>query len=349
MQRMRARFYLLKKLKDKEGAAPIYINIHHRSHRLRYYTGQRIKESDWDNENQRAKSSYIGHESLNDLLDVLADEPKKIERNARISGIDCSIEYLKEQLSYNKSKPGGFLEIMEEFIKLESQKNSWTKGTEKRWRYVKNDLSKFDKKYKLEFDSINDNFAQAFINYHVNEGWGNVTIKKHISCVIQFMKWSRKKGYHATTAYRDIEVGIRQQKPETNVVYLTIDELARVNQLSFNGDETRYEKARDVFLFSCFTGLRHSDLLKLRRSNIKGEFLVITSQKTEDSIRVPLTDPAKAILDKYRDSGDINPIPVISQQKNNEYLKHIGKKAKLFDKVTQIHYPWTGTCGNNSS
>jgi hypothetical protein len=40
---MRARFYLVKKLVDSGGAAPIYINIHHRSHRLRYYTGERIK------------------------------------------------------------------------------------------------------------------------------------------------------------------------------------------------------------------------------------------------------------------------------------------------------------------
>ena len=111
-----------------------------------------------------------------------------------------------------------------------------------------------------------------------------------------------------------------------------------INNLSFNEDETRYEKAKDVFLFSCFTGLRHSDLFKLRRSNIKGEFLVITSQKTEDSIRVPLTDQAKAILEKYKDSGDINPIPVISQQKYNQYLKHIGFKAELFEMVTQIHY-----------
>jgi len=111
-----------------------------------------------------------------------------------------------------------------------------------------------------------------------------------------------------------------------------------VNQLSFSENESRYEKTRDVFLFSCFTGLRYSDLANLRRSSIKNGFLVITSQKTEDSIRVPLVDAAKAILDKYKDSGDINPLPVLSQQKYNEYLKHIGKEAKLFDKVTQIHY-----------
>lgn len=41
---------------DKEGAAPIYINIRHRSHRLQYYTGERIRKSDWDKEKQHAKA-----------------------------------------------------------------------------------------------------------------------------------------------------------------------------------------------------------------------------------------------------------------------------------------------------
>ena len=335
---MRARFYLIKKLVDSEGAAPIYINIHHRSHRLRYYTGERIKPGDWNTENQRANSSYIGNASLNDLLDVLAEEPRTIERNARIAGIDCTVEFLKEQLSYNKTKPKDFIGVVEEFIKEESLRNSWSSVTEKKWRFFKNNLARFNKKYRLELDSINDRFAQVFISAMLKQDWVNVRIKNHISMAIQFASWARRKGFHTSTAYRYIEVDIPTQKPEANLVYLTIDEIERLNNLSFNEKETRYEKARDVFLFSCITGLRHSDLKNLRRSNIKYNYLIITSQYTEESIRVPLVDLANAILEKYKDSGDINPIPLISQQKYNEYLKEIGMRAGLYDKVTQIHY-----------
>ena len=335
---MRARFYLIKKLVDSEGAAPIYINIHHRSHRLRHYTGERIKPGDWNTEKQRAESSYIGHATLNDLLDVLAEEPRTIERNARIAGIDCTVEYLKEQLSYNKAKPKDFIGVVDEFIKEESLRNSWSSVTEKKWRFFKNNLARFNKKYRLELDSINDRFAQAFISAMVKQDWANVRIKDHISMAIQFASWARRKGYHRSIAYRYINVNIPTQNPETNVACLTIDEIERLNQLSFNEKETRYEKARDVFLFSSITGLRHSDLNNLRRSNIKYNYLIITSQYTEDSIRVPLVDLAKAILEKYKDSGDVNPIPVVSQQKYNEYLKVVGRRAELDEKVTQIHY-----------
>jgi len=335
---MRARFYLIKKLVDSEGAAPIYINIHHRSHRLRHYTGERIRPVEWNTEKQRANSSYIGQASLNDLLDLLAEEPRTIERNARIAGIDCTVEYLKDQLSYNKAKPKDFIGVVDEFIKEESLRNSWSPDTEKKWRFFKNNLARFNKKYRLELDSINDRFAQAFVSAMVKQDWANTRIKNHISMAIQFASWARRKGFHTSTAYRYIEVDIPTQKPEANLVYLTIDEIERLNNLSFNEKETRYEKARDVFLFSCITGLRHSDLKNLRRSNIKYNYLIITSQYTEESIRVPLVDLANAILEKYKDSGDINPIPLISQQKYNEYLKEIGMRAGLYDKVTQIHY-----------
>ena len=220
---MRARFYLIKKLLDSEGAAPIYISIHHRSHRLRYYTGERIKQIDWCTDKQRAKSSYIGHLSLNDLLDALAEEPRTIERNARIAGIDCTVEYLKEQLSYNKSKPRDFLGVVDDFIKEESLRNSWSPSTQKNWRFFKNNLARFNKKYRLELDSVNDHFAQAFISDMIKLGWAHDLIKNHISMAIQFASWARRKGYHTSTAYRDIDVTIHTQEPEPQVDYLTIE------------------------------------------------------------------------------------------------------------------------------
>jgi len=335
---MRARYYLISKLADSGGAAPIYINIHHRSHRLRYYTGERIKPDDWNPEKQRARSSYIGHASLNELLDVLAEEPRTIERNARIAGIDCSAEYLKEQLSYNKAKSKDFIGALDQYIKEEGMRNRWSSGTQKKWRFFRNNLARFNKKYHLEFNSINDRFAKAFVIAMVNQGWGNVIIRNHISMTIQFVRWAIKKGYHKSIAYRDIDVNIRTQKSENNVVNLTIEEIARVHQLTFNVKETRLEKVRDLFLFSCVTGLRYPDLKKLRRSSIKYNYLIIISQNSEETIRIPLVALAKAILERYKDSGDINPVPVVSQQKYNEYLKVIGMRARLDEEVTQVHY-----------
>ncbi len=335
---MRARFYLAKSLIDKRGEAPIYINIHHRGHRLRYYTGERIDPGAWDSVNQRAKTKAGASSLLNELLEVLAEEPKEIERAARISGIDCTVEYLKEGLSYNRSTPRDFIGVLDKFIQEEGLRNSWSSEAEKKWLFFRNNLARFDKKYSLEFDSINERFARVFFSTMGKHGWADAVVENHISMTIQFVRWARKKGYHTSTAYRDMNVRPPAQKPEITVLSLTIDEISRVNQLSFSKKESRFEKARDVFLFSCLTGLLHSDLKNLRRSSIKYNYLIITSQKAEESIRVPLVDLAQSILEKYKDSGEINPLPVVSQQKYNEYLKEIGRRAELNDKVTQIQY-----------
>ena len=332
---MRARFYLIKKLLDSEGAAPIYINIHHRSHRLRYYTGERIKPGDWNAEKQRAKSTYIGHASLNGLLDALAEEPKTIERNARMAQIDCTVEYLKGQLSYNKVKSRDFVGVLDEYIKKMSLRKKWPEDTEKNWWFYRNNLVRFNKIYHLEFDSINQHFAQAFTEAMEQHGWSKATIMNHIGKTLQLVSWASKKGYHSSRSYRDIDPNISTQKPDPNDIFLTIEEIARVYRLSFSRNESRYEKARDVFLFSCFTGLRHADLKQLHRTSIKYNYLIIISPKTGESIRVPLVDLALSILDKYKDSGNTNPLPVVSVQKYNEYLKEIGKRAEL-DKWQQI-------------
>jgi hypothetical protein len=335
---MRARFYLAKNLEDKRGEAPIYINIHHRGHRLRYYTGERISPQDWDSDKQRSKQGAKGASLLNDLLDALAEEPKEIERAARISKLDCTVEYLRERLSYNRSKPKGFMELLGEYIELESQKNNWAPATERKWDYFKNNMTQFNLRYKLEFKSINDQFAQLFSSHHLKEGWGNEKITNHISMAIQFTRWAKKKGYHTSSAYRDIEVKIRRQEPGSNGVYLTIEELARVNQLSFDENEFRFEKVRDLFMFSCFTGLQIEDIHSLRRSSIKYNYLIINLQETEESVRIPLVKAAKAILEKYKDSGEMNPLPVILPEKYDEYLKYIGKEASLNEKVTRIYF-----------
>ena len=335
---MRARFYLAKSLTDKRGEAPIYISIHHKGHRLRYYTGERISPGAWDSVNQRAKKKAGASGLLNELLEVLAEEPKEIERAARISGVDCTVEYLKERLSYNRSKPKDFIGVLDKFIKEEGRRKNWPSGAEKKWLFFRNNLARFDKKYRLEFEAINEHFAQVFLSAMAKHGWADEVIDSHISMTIRFVKWARKKGYHTSTAYRGIDAITPVQKPEISVLGLTIGEIARVSQLSFSKKESRFEKARDVFLFSCLTGLLHSDLKNLRRSRIKYNYLIITSQKTEDSIRVPLVDFAQSILEKYKNSLEINPLPVVSAQKYNEYLKEIGRRAELNDQVPQVHY-----------
>ena len=112
--------------------------------------------------------------------------------------------------------------------------------------------------------------------------------------------------------------------------YLTQVELDAIANKRFDMDRLR--QVRDIFVFSCYTGLSYADVKKLKRSEIAtgldGEQWIFTSrQKTDTSSRIPLLPIVLKIISDYQDDpqGDCNGLvlPVLSNQKMNAYLKEI--------------------------
>ena len=97
--------------------------------------------------------------------------------------------------------------------------------------------------------------------------------------------------------------GIKLKTVATNKVFLDADEIRALVTHPL-GDNESLKRARDIFLFSVYTGLRHSDVLSLKSENIRkdesGRLWIVTEQvKTNDPIQVPMLEPARAIYDKY--------------------------------------------------
>ena len=142
------------------------------------------------------------------------------------------------------------------------------------------------------------------------------------------------------------------------MIFLTNDELlklyrfevpengTKVKLRDINGEE--YEKVvsnagalaktRDLFCFCAFTSLRYSDMAKLKRTDISDGILNITTKKTNDRLSIILNDYAKAILDKYKDERYIDnlALPVISNQKMNDYIKDICELCEFDEPITRV-------------
>ena len=97
---------------------------------------------------------------------------------------------------------------------------------------------------------------------------------------------------------------------------------------------------RDVFLFQCYTGIRYSDLANLRRCDIHDDFIEITTIKTVDSLRIELNTHSKAILKKYEpfEFQDGKALPVVSNQKMNDYLHELCKMVGFDDPIRITYY-----------
>jgi integrase len=135
--------------------------------------------------------------------------------------------------------------------------------------------------------------------------------------------------------------GFKLNLEETDRTYLTEDELQNIMGLEIL--IPRLELVRDIFIFSCFSGLAYSDIFKLKGSELErdpnGTLWVKTRrQKTKVKSQIPLLNVPKAIIEKYCDlsilTAESKVLPVFSNQKLNAYLKEIQMMARLEKNLT---------------
>ena len=98
------------------------------------------------------------------------------------------------------------------------------------------------------------------------------------------------------------------------------------------------EYTRDCFVFSCYTGLRHSDVYRLTRPQVdfNDKTIAIPVKKTRDFVKIPLHDTAMAILEKYKDEiiDKDRALPILTDQKCNVNIKTVGLLCGLTDPRT---------------
>ena len=140
---------------------------------------------------------------------------------------------------------------------------------------------------------------------------------------------------------KDPFVGFKLSKKEVVREFLTKEEMQLILSKQFVSE--RIGQVRDIFLFSCYTGLAYADVKKLKRSEIitgvDGEKWVFTSrQKTNTASRIPLLSQALQIIEKYTDHPQCDAadrlLPVLSNQKMNAYLKEIADVCGITKQLT---------------
>jgi site-specific recombinase XerD len=140
---------------------------------------------------------------------------------------------------------------------------------------------------------------------------------------------------------KDPFIGFNMAKREVERTALTENELEIIQSKRFS--IKRLKLVRDIFLFSCYTGLAYADVQKLKRSEIMigvdGEKWIFTKrQKTDSSSRIPILPPALEILKQYQEDPQCKfqdkVLPVLSNQKMNSYLKEIADACGISKNLT---------------
>ena len=171
-------------------------------------------------------------------------------------------------------------------------------------------------KEDIKLKDITPSFVENFQNYCLKTLKVNTT-NKELKKLKRILEFAVKERYIDVNPFR---LTLREEKIEYDV--LSKDDIDFL--LKFDIREDRLNKVRDCFIFQCYTGLAYSDMAQLTKDDITDDVIIKRRQKTDIQYVVPLLPVAKNILEKY----DYQ-LPIISNQKYNQWLKFLGELSGL--------------------
>ena len=335
---------------------PIRMRVNFASQRIEFTTGYRIDVAKWDADKQRVKNGctnkfkqsaseinaallgyYTEIQEIFKRFEVAEVMPSPADVKNAFNALHRSGDVQAEPTSDKPDPSTDFYKAFDEFVRVCGHQNDWTHATYEKFAAVKNHLRAF--RADLSFSFFNEAGLTEYVRYlrEVRE-MRNSTIGKQLSFLKWFLRWSFSQGVHRNNAYDTFRPKLKDTQKK--IIFLTWEELTRLREFEIPPAKQSLDRVRDVFLFQCFTGLRYSDVYNLRRSDIKEDHIEVTTIKTSDSLVIELYKHSKAILEKYQDVvfEHDKALPVITNQKMNEYLKELAELAGINEPIRQTYY-----------
>ncbi|AZI20655.1 site-specific integrase [Chryseobacterium taklimakanense] len=337
-------FYIRKSKTKSSSHAPIYMRITVNGTRAEFSTGKNVEISKWNRSTTRIRGNSEEARVINNHLDILKSTVLEIENKFVINGEPFDAEDIKNNLLGNNNDGRYLIPVFEDH-NTRMQKligKEYAIATLKNFRtclkHLKSFLWKTYKKSDINLIKLEPSFLNDFDFYlRTQANINNNAAVKHSKNLAKILKSCYRNGW----IEKDLVQYYSGKYNEVTVNYLTEDEIELIRNKEFSGDGLNLVK--DIFLFSCYTGLAYIDIYNLTSKQISvgidGNLWVITNrQKTGTSSNVPLLPFAKSIIEKYRNhpftrnSGKL--LPVYTNQKVNEYLKTIADNCGISKKLT---------------
>ena len=338
--------FLLDKEKDSSSAKLRY-RIKWGKNIVAFSLGYRIGIDKWSLESQRCKNNTTHGKNktpasvINRTIQKYEDAFLKIKNRSESEAIDLAPEEFRNLFNIEigkevstKTKSSSFFEIYDIFIFDEAQNNQWNKRTIQKMQTQKKVLYEFD--FEMRFEKFNEEYISSYQKFLEDKDHKNSTISKELAALKWFLKWAKRKGYNKFSEFELFKPKIKNIQKK--IIFLNQSELKKLREFEIPEENKNLEKIRDIFLFQCFTGLRYSDVFNLKKANIRENYIEVTTLKTSENLIIELNKLSKNILERYKDIEGEKALPVISNQKMNDYLKELAELAGINDLVTTTYY-----------
>lgn len=337
-------FHLVNSKINNQGLAPIYLRLTVNNKRIEYSITRRIEPKLWNKRSQKVMGTNREAVEINNHIDNLKHKLYKIHQRCMDEDNLISAKSMMNILKGGGKKVRYVLEVFKEHnnrtdvmagknISVSTAKRYWTcfdhvkQFIEEEYRLEDYKLKDIDYRFITKFEfflktvrNCNHNSALKYIN----------NFKKIIRIALANQWMDRDPFYNYKVQFESVE---RE--------YLNAEEIEILYNKELHFD--RLKVVRDMFVFSCYTGLAYSDVEKLSKSDISigidgKQWINIKRTKTNTRSSIPLLPIAKEILSRYAYDPQVikndRLIPVFSNQKSNAYLKEIAMLCGITKPLT---------------
>ena len=337
---------------SSDGQASIYIRITEgRGDQFKFATGHAVLRPDhWNKAKQRVRNKVeaVGCDEVNVQLDKLQAFVRQANLDAKTKGQrrdrDFYLQVIQDfKRGVERSSVGQTItigEAFERFIDHASKHNSpitgsrLSKGTLENYavtlrqiRHVLMDSTTLD---EVDMDWYHDFVSKSEQSGLRGEPLSKNYIGRHIKGVKSVLAAMEEQGHDVHPAYR--RKGFKKITEDSTSIWLTMDELKQMEALDLSGHAAGLSLTRDLFLIGCFTGLRVSDLNRLKSAELvtlEGtQCFSFNQKKTGQPVLIPVHPVVHSILDRHNGS----PRPQ-NDQIINRNLKRLGRLMQLDESI----------------
>ena len=360
---VRSSFAILFFIRDsrirKDGTTSIEVVLTVNGERCAFSTGKKVKSCNWDKNKQQVKGKDEEAQSLNNYLKAIKAKLYQKEAELLERGFIITADLLRDAYfdKVESIKERSLFEVFEEHNQEQEKLigNGVSKATHWVSVYTIRLLREFvQQKYKREdlyLRELNLNFIQSFHSFlRIDKGMAQNSSTKHLKLLKKIINLSVANSYMAFNPFSTYKV----EREPVDIDFLDEEELRKI--INFDTPLPRLERAKDMFLFGCFTGLSYIDIKTLTPEHFEKDSagrIWIKKRRVKTGVlsRIPLLPIAKLILDKYK--GGEKLLPIQDPADINKYLKDIailcGINKRICFHTSRHTFASTVTLANNIS
>ncbi|HEY1039509.1 MAG TPA: site-specific integrase, partial [Bacteroidia bacterium] len=331
---------------QKEGLAPLVVRVTVGGIRTEISLKHRIPVSKWNSSKEIVTGIDHQTKSLNNYIAEVRTELHNCYRQMQIEKKQITAKAIKQLFLGEDPDQKTLLQVIDYHNKTMHDTLAW--GTAKNYfttqKYISEFLKDKLKTTDVFLSQLNFKFLmdfEMFLRNHVpgenQKPCSNNTVMKHIERFRKIISMAVRNEW----LKQDPFVNFKPKFIKKERGYLTEEELKIIESKEI--DIARIEVVRDLFVFSCYTGLAYTDAYNLNPSNILPgidgkKWIIIHRQKTGMQANIPLLPKAIEILEKYKDhprcieKGTL--LPMIANQPFNSFLKEVGIICRVNKNLT---------------